>query len=87
MSKSFKKKKYCKIAGESDKLDKRLANRTLRSRVKGLLKKGRFDKAKILNVRDVSDIWCFNSDGKMYYGDFKIENKRDEQTYRQMNGK
>lgn len=62
MSRSRRKSPYRGVCADSDKFDKRLANRRLRRINKMRLEKG----LEPLELRDVSDEWCFNKDGKMY---------------------
>jgi len=55
------------VCGGSDKFDKRLSNRRLRRRVIECLERGE-DPPK---MREVSDVWLFNKDGKTFVGDKK----------------
>lgn len=59
MSRSYRKTKVFGIAGGSDKMGKRFANRALRKRVK----QGAWD----LRIREVSDPWDWSKDGKHYW--------------------
>lgn len=60
MSRSYKKHPAAKIAGKSDKKDKRLANRVFRRLSKLLLKIG---KEPLHRVRECYNTWSFSSDG------------------------
>ena len=65
MGKSYKKIPIHGIAGNSDKKDKRIANRKLRSKVKqNLLYYNENTKLPIL--REVSNVWYMDKDGKTY---------------------
>ena len=65
MSNSIKK---TKIAGfttsETEKAEKREANRKYRRTVKQKVKLGNDEFPKI---RELSNVWCFSKDGKRYY--------------------
>lgn len=50
----------------SEKWEKRNANRRLRKRVKVQIKKGKLELSKL---REISNIWAFGKDGKMYLKD------------------
>lgn len=64
MSKSFRHVPIHGICTGSDQRDKRRANRRLRTRVKVQL----HHDAEVLSVlREVSDVWTFNKDGKSYW--------------------
>jgi len=64
MSDSKKKTKIVGITtAKSEKEDKREANRKLRRITKQKIKKGEWD---IPQLREVSNIWCFTKDGKIY---------------------
>ena len=65
MSRSFKKTPICGIAGNSDKEDKRLANRSLRRKTKMDIKG---EKEVLPELREVSDVWSMKKDGKTYTG-------------------
>ncbi len=51
---------------ESEKEEKRRANRTLRKKVKIQIKKG---KPVLSKLREISNVWAFSKDGKMYLKD------------------
>lgn len=72
MSRSYRKHKCIKIAGSSDKKDKVCANRRLRKKNKLYLRNGIYYPLALL--REVSDVWSFNSDGLAYY--FDSDDKR-----------
>lgn len=65
MSRSRRKTKVLGIADTSDKDSKRTANRCLRHQVKRLLKRDE-DDAELPLVREMSDVWDFEKDGKQY---------------------
>jgi len=65
MGKSYKKNPIHGIAGGSDKQDKRIANRRLRCKVKQKLKTYT-ENTELPILREVSDVWSMNKDGKMY---------------------
>ena len=67
MSRSFRKSPYRGVSNGSDKLDKRISNRRLRRRVLECLERG--EEPPVL--REVSDVWLFNKDGKMRVSDKK----------------
>jgi hypothetical protein len=62
MGKSLRKHQKCKIAGHSDKRDKRLTNRRFRRLEKIRMCKENYDRLP-KSVKDVSDTWSFSSDG------------------------
>lgn len=67
MSRSFKKTPAGGITTvKSEKQDKRIANRRLRSRVRQAVREG--DEV-LPERREISDVWCFGKDGKAWYGD------------------
>ncbi len=64
MSRSKKKTKIQGITtAKSEKENKRDANRKLRRVVKQKVKS---DKTELPELREVSDVWAFNKDGKRY---------------------
>jgi hypothetical protein len=69
MSNSYRKKPITGwTTSESEKKDKRLANRKYRRKVK--IKLIQNEEADILPVlREVSDVWGFDKDGKVYRKD------------------
>ena len=68
MSRSFRHTPIsASTGGSSEKFDKQKANRKLRSAVKVAMEKGE----EVLPVlREVSDIWVFNKDGKIWWPKF-----------------
>lgn len=62
MSRSRKKVPIHGICADSDKKDKRAANRRYRRITKNALNCGR----SLPTLREVSDIWSFAKDGKIY---------------------
>lgn len=78
MSRSRKKNPFCKIAGNSDKKDKSLANRKFR----------RLTKVKIntdtdlpMRLKEVSNTWSFSSDGLAYRIRCASSNKEEDKIY------
>jgi hypothetical protein len=70
MGKSYRKHDIIGHGGCSEKKDKSLANRKLRHKIKRLLKQN--SEIEVLPIlRELSDIWCFNKDGKSWFGDLK----------------
>ncbi len=68
MSRSRKKTPISGITkSDSEKLDKRDANRRERRINKELLKKEK----ELKRIREVSDIWTFNKDGKVVFNEKK----------------
>lgn len=68
MSRSRKKTPIVGASGASDKYDKQIANRRLRTRVRRELNKGNhdYDGYVFPSLREISDIWNFASDGKYW---------------------
>jgi len=64
MSRSFKKTPIQAIAGDSDKRGKRAANRKLRRVSKQAISSGKQPP----ELREVSDVWDMDKDGKSYVG-------------------
>ncbi len=64
MTHSYRKNPITGIANGSEKDDKRRNNRSLRTRVKVALKQ---DKEVLPEMREVSDQWTMNKDGKMRF--------------------
>lgn len=60
MSRSYKKHPAAKIAGSSDKKDKRLANRLFRRLSRIFIKIG---KEPLHRLKECSNTWSFSSDG------------------------
>ena len=74
MGKSFRKHDIIGHGASSEKYDKRIANRCLRTKIKRLLRQDPF--IEVLPImREISDVWCFNKDGKSWFGDLKSSNK------------
>ncbi len=61
MTRSKRKTPICGVTGGSDKKDKRTANKRFRKIMK--------DVTKFVRLREISDVWCFNKDGKFWFGD------------------
>ena len=75
MGKSFRKTDIIGHGGTSDKYSKRIANRVLRKKTKMLIK--RDPESEIFPVmREVSDTWSFNKDGKGWFGDIPNGNQQ-----------
>lgn len=79
MSRSFRNRHtknavIIKIGGDSDKKDKRVANRKFRRYSRICLYIEDFDKLPN-SIRDVSDTWNFRSDGLAYYMDLNKRSK------------
>lgn len=71
MSRSRKKTPISGITkSDSEKLDKRDANRRERRINKELLKKEK----ELKHIREVSDVWTFNKDGKVVFDEKKYPN-------------
>jgi hypothetical protein len=73
MGKSFKKYDFIGNGSGSEKYDKRIANRSLRCNVRRLLRQDPFIEILPL-MRELSDVWCFNKDGKSWFGNLKNGN-------------
>jgi hypothetical protein len=90
MSRSYRKHDYHGNGGSSEKDDKRIANRVLRHNVKRLLHVD--PELEVLPImREVSDRWNMNKDGKSYFGDLLSEHQtrsqlfpRDEEYWKKM---
>ena len=67
MSRSYRKTKIFGVSGDSEKYDKRIANRKFRKLSKNKIAAGRDDLPTHLN--DVSNVWRFFKDGKLYWAD------------------
>jgi hypothetical protein len=68
MSRSLRHNPITGIAvADSEKYDKRKANRILRARVRVAL--ARKDDPVLPVLREVSDVWAFAKDGKKYWSD------------------
>lgn len=64
MARSFKHRPFSPVTGsESEKQDKRLANRHFRRKAKLRAKSG---SGEFLLMREVSNVWAFAKDGKWY---------------------
>ncbi|MDY4280900.1 MAG: hypothetical protein SOX56_07525 [[Pasteurella] mairii] len=69
MSRSYKKTPICGItSAESEKQDKRIANRRFRRNARQLVKIG---KEPPFNIRVVSNVYSFDKDGKQYFSAMK----------------
>lgn len=70
MSRSFKRTPICGITtAVSEKQDKRLANRKLRSKTRSMLNVAvKADSSGVLlpSIREVSNVWSFDKDGKQW---------------------
>jgi hypothetical protein len=74
MSRSFKKTKIRGIASAvSEKKNKQGANRKFRRITKLKIKIGNEE---LPQIREVSDIWCFDKDGKVFDRNMKKEDIR-----------
>lgn len=87
MGKSYRKTPIVGNASDSEKMDKRKANRQLRKAVKDMLYKSRLLQEEILidvmerlpKLREVSNVWDFEKDGKHYFApDFSTEEEEKE---------
>jgi hypothetical protein len=70
-SMSNSKKKHPIVArtcAESEKKDKRSANRALRRTVNSSLRNADFENYVVPLIREVSNVWSFAKDGKIYVG-------------------
>ena len=66
MSRSKRKTPIVGITGTpTEKQEKRKANRKLRNKVKAQLQKGN---EVLPELREVSNVWAFSKDGKLYLG-------------------
>jgi len=75
MGKSRRKTPIFSNGGGSEKDDKRIANRKLRRKSKSLLKN--FHENIIMPIiREVSNVWLMNKDGKHYWGDVSKKDMR-----------
>ena len=74
MSRSVKKQTFAKICGTSDKQDKINANRKFRRRTKKAMLNMDFDRLP-RQLREVSDVWSFSSDGLAYFMPAPTENE------------
>ncbi len=64
MSRSFKKTPRTGITkAETEKDNRRLANRKLRNATKSQVRKGDVE---ISTIREVSNVWAFDKDGKQF---------------------
>jgi hypothetical protein len=74
MSNSIKKTKITGFTtSESEKAEKREANRKYRRTVKQKVKLGNDEFPKI---RELSNVWCFSKDGKRYYPELSAKDLR-----------
>jgi hypothetical protein len=80
MSHSYRKHDFHGNGGGSEKDDKRIANRVLRHHVKRLLHVD--PEREVLPImREVSDKWVMNKDGKSYFGDLLSEHRVSSQNF------
>ena len=74
MSNSYRKTSITGICcADSEKQDKRKANRKLRRNTKQRLMLSDAENY-LPQIRDVSNIWCMSKDGKMYFNSKKHPN-------------
>ena len=72
MSRSRKKTPISGWAtAETEKTDKRLANRRLRASVRNLINRQEYDLLRTHSVEEVSNAYTFDKDGKMWLGDYQ----------------
>lgn len=70
MGKSFKKTPVCGHTGcKSEKHDKQNANRSFRRNSKQKIASEQYD-ALFVDIREISDNWCFGKDGKSWFGNW-----------------
>ena len=67
MSRSYRKSPFIGVCSGSDKWDKKIAHRRLRRGVQRALEGDR----EVPLLREISDVWCFNKDGKYRVSDKK----------------
>ena len=67
MSRSYRKTKIFGVSGDSEKHDKRIANRKFRKLSKNKIAAGKEDLP--THLKDVSNVWNFSKDGKLYWDD------------------
>ena len=71
MSRSRKKTPITGITtARSEKQDKRLANRKLRRKTRQVLRCQDLDGWVLPVLREVSNVWCMDKDGKFWFGDY-----------------
>ena len=75
MGKSFRRHDIIGHGGDSEKYDKRCANRSFRVKIKRLMRCDILTDTFPL-IREMSDEWCFNKDGKSWFGNLKSSNSR-----------
>ncbi len=70
MSRSYKHLPICGIAGHSDKKDKRIANRRVRTNVRRRIRTAETldDFDTLPRLRELSDVWGFSKDGHSWFG-------------------
>jgi hypothetical protein len=74
MSRSRKKHLIVGVTtAESEKYNKRVANRNMRRKVKSMLKNGNCDKIPL--IREISNVWLFAKDGKSFWNDVRASRK------------
>lgn len=65
------------IAAQSEKSDKRIANRKLRRVTKEILRRGSLEDDQILpEIREVSNVWSFAKDGKRWHDPDDPKNRK-----------
>ena len=74
MSRSYRKHDFHGNGGDSEKDDKRIANRILRHNVKRLLHIDP-ERETLPIMREISDTWSMTKDGKSYFGDLLSEHQ------------
>lgn len=76
MSRSYRKLSIFGNGGGSEKNDKKRANKKFRKINKMILDNGEPEEL-LVDVKEVSDNWCFSKDGKSYWHPSK-DNKMNE---------
>jgi hypothetical protein len=76
MSRSYKKHNFCGHGNGGEKKDKRLANRSLRRCVKIIIHTDPETERPFPVMREISDIWNMDKDGKTYFGDLLSSRSR-----------
>lgn len=76
MSRSFRRSPFMGCTGaRSEKEDKRHYNRAIRHKVRQLLHTGEEDIFPLL--REMSNVWSMDKDGKFFFGDWDSERKKE----------
>jgi len=76
MSRSRKKIPISGIAGDSDKIGKRIANRKFRCRERTMMSSNRMNQLPF-KMNEVYNVWSMPKDGKFYFGDWKFDNDQE----------